>query len=143
MGGSFVERVKNIKYKLPQIVACVLLLFVVWEAPPPSFLSFSSLSASRRLQIFLSSPVSNEYAPTASTFSESTAAVPTVESTDSHHAEQDSQTKKRPIETGRPDPGESASPVNNTTINQITTSDVFAEEDTQPVEEPAVQVSYT
>lgn len=136
--GSF-NWMKNIEYKLSQVVAGLLLLFVVfvvWQSPP-SFLSNSSVSASQS-QTFFSSPASNEYTP-ASTSSESTPAVPTVD-TDSHSAEQDSEPKKRPT----PDPQQRASPVNNTTIDKTNaTSDVFAEEDTKPVEEPAVPVSYT
>lgn len=133
MGGSF-KWMKSVEYKLPLIVSSVLLLFVffvVWESPPPSFFSYSSVSASQS-QTFFSRPASNEYTP-ASTSSESTPAVPTVQ-TNSHSAEPDSEPKKRPIETVTPDPRQSASPVNNTTID---------EEDTQQVEEPAVQVGYS
>ncbi|CAM6126080.1 unnamed protein product [Calypogeia fissa] len=137
MGGSF-QWTKNIGYKVPLLIVSVVLLVVIWESPPPSFLSYSSLSTSQ-IQSLLSMPASNEYTP-ANISSNSRLVVPTVH-TDSPGAEENSEPKKRPVETVTPDPRQIVSPVHNTTISLINaTADMLAaEEDTQLVEEPAIQ----
>lgn len=135
MGGSF-QWMKTMGYKVPLIIVSLLLLVILWVSPPPSFLSYSSLSTTE-IQSFLSRSDSHEYISPASSSVVSTPAVPTVH-TDSPTPPEHSPPKNRPVETVTPaDPREIVPQVNITTdIPTNATSDVFAEEDTQLVEVP-------